>query len=46
MVIFDTDGCPDRIPISTLSDADFDGIIDSLDVCKYEQENLQSIPRY
>ena len=35
---FDSDGCPDRIPISSLSDADFDGIIDSLDECKYQQE--------
>ena len=25
-------------PVSSLSDADFDGVIDSLDDCKYQQE--------
>ena len=35
---FDTDGCPDQIPVSSLSDADFDGIVDTLDDCKYQQE--------
>ena len=28
---FDTDGCPDVIPPSSLSDADFDGVTDTLD---------------
>jgi hypothetical protein len=32
------DGCPDVTPVSSLSDADSDGVIDSLDDCKYQPE--------
>ena len=35
---FDTDGCPDNVPVNSLSDADFDGLIDSVDLCKYDKE--------
>ena len=33
---FDKDGCPDNVPVNSLTDTDFDGFIDTLDVCKYD----------
>ena len=42
---FDTDGCPDNVYVESLADADFDGVIDYLDNCKYEREVYNPISR-